>query len=267
MRKLLLPLPIVLALLALPAAAGARPAAAPDRDLPAERDRSLGLRPDARSPGSHSVRLPLIWAAVQSENPTVAEPDWSGLRPCRRARRRTADPGLPVRLRAARAGSLRSPTVLPVASAWQRWGWSTFLRDAVERYGPEGSFWEENPDLPFLPIRSWEIWNEENIVTFAQPRPGRLRRADSALRPGPAPRRPRLEGDRRRPLRTAAADAAQRPVRRLPRAALPGAPGEAVLRRRRAASLCRPRRRDARRDRQPAPGHARPPRLARRRST
>ena len=102
-------------------------------------------------------------------------------------------------------------------SAWQRWGWSSFLRDAVERYGPEGSFWEENPELPFMPIRRWEIWNEENIVTFSEPaRSGRLRDPDPNLRPGPAPRRPRLEGDRRRPLRAAAADPAQRRLGRLP---------------------------------------------------
>ena len=33
--------------------------------------------------------------------------------------------------------------------------------------GRTGSFWEEHQDLDFLPIRRWEIWNEENIVTFA----------------------------------------------------------------------------------------------------
>ena len=37
----------------------------------------------------------------------------------------------------------------------------------VERYGPDGTFWEDHPDLPFLPIHRWEIWNEENIVNFA----------------------------------------------------------------------------------------------------
>jgi hypothetical protein len=55
---------------------------------------------------------------------------------------------------------------LPVRSAWQRWGWTTFLRAAVHRYGPHGAFWREHPDLPYLPIRKWEIWNEENIVSF-----------------------------------------------------------------------------------------------------
>lgn len=166
MRKLLLPLTIVLALLVLPAAAGA--------DLPA---RLIGISPqnttDAsdfelmRESGVQSVRLPLYWAAVQSENPTVAEPDFSGFDHAVGLAAEQRIRIFPFLLSSPSWATPR-PMVIPVASAWQRWGWSTFLRDAVERYGPEGSFWEENPDLPFMPIRSWEIWNEENIVTFAQ---------------------------------------------------------------------------------------------------
>ncbi len=47
----------------------------------------------------------------------------------------------------------------------------------MTRYGPEGTFWEENPGLPYLPIRRWEIWNEENLATFAyHPYPAPLAR-------------------------------------------------------------------------------------------
>jgi hypothetical protein len=47
----------------------------------------------------------------------------------------------------------------------------------VERYGPDGAFWRENPQLPALPIRAWEIWNESNIVSFsARPDPRRFAR-------------------------------------------------------------------------------------------
>jgi hypothetical protein len=56
---------------------------------------------------------------------------------------------------------------MSASDAWQRRGWSKLLREAARRYGPNGSFWEESPELPFLPVRRWEIWNEENIVTFA----------------------------------------------------------------------------------------------------
>ena len=41
----------------------------------------------------------------------------------------------------------------------------------VRRYGPSGSFWAEHPDVPKLPIRSWQIWNEPNLRQYWLPRP------------------------------------------------------------------------------------------------
>ena len=84
---------------------------------------------------------------------------------------------------------------LPVATPWQRWGWATFLRDAVDRYGPYGSFWFEHPALPYLPIRTWEIWNEQNIVTFSQlHRPRPLRQAAARPRDASCTNRIRAPG-------------------------------------------------------------------------
>jgi len=37
---------------------------------------------------------------------------------------------------------------------------------AARRYGPGGDFWREHPGLPARPIRTWEIWNEENSTQF-----------------------------------------------------------------------------------------------------
>lgn len=121
-----------------------------------------------REAGVESVRLPLYWSVVQESPPGLAEADWDGF-------------DHEVKL-AAEAGIRVMPFVwgtpewaalqvvdLPVRTAWQRWGWAKLLREAAWRYGPDGSFWEENPELPFLPIRRWEIWNEENIVTFSDP--------------------------------------------------------------------------------------------------
>ena len=139
-------------------------------------------------------------------------------------------------------GRRREPVDPACRDPWQRWGWTAFLRDAVDRYGPYGSFWLEHPAVPYLPIRSWEIWNEENIVTFSSVDRARpLREAAARLGPGPARNRPRLEGHRRRPLRSSAADPAQHALRRLPLPPLPGPQREGVLRRRRAAPLCRRR--------------------------
>jgi hypothetical protein len=34
------------------------------------------------------------------------------------------------------------------------------------RYGPGGSFWSENPDLPYLPVEQYEVWTEGNSTDF-----------------------------------------------------------------------------------------------------
>jgi hypothetical protein len=39
----------------------------------------------------------------------------------------------------------------------------------ARRYGPGGTFWAAHPELPALPVREWEIWNEENGAYFWPP--------------------------------------------------------------------------------------------------
>jgi hypothetical protein len=36
----------------------------------------------------------------------------------------------------------------------------------ARRYGPRGSFWRGHPELPRLPVRSWQIWNEPNLPVY-----------------------------------------------------------------------------------------------------
>lgn len=129
-----------------------------------------------REAGIHSVRLPLFWGAVEPESPAFSERQWSGF-------------DHEVRL-AARAELSIFPVItgtpkwvaplgidLPVKTARQRRAWASFVRAAVDRYGPGGSFWREEEGLPYFPVRRWEIWNEENIVTFATgPEPARFAR-------------------------------------------------------------------------------------------
>jgi hypothetical protein len=64
----------------------------------------------------------------------------------------------------------------PVDGYWQRQAWTAFLGRAVRRYGANGIFWREHPDLTYLPVNAWEIWNEPNIVTFGTVNPGRFAR-------------------------------------------------------------------------------------------
>lgn len=124
--------------------------------------------------GIYSVRLPLYWAAVEPENPAFSERNWDGFD---REVRLAAEADLEVLpfVTASPKWVTALGVDLPVANPWQRRAWASFIRAAVRRYGPAGSFWREEPDLPYLPVRRWEIWNEENIVTFAtHPEPARF---------------------------------------------------------------------------------------------
>jgi hypothetical protein len=124
--------------------------------------------------GIYSVRLPLYWAAVEPENPAFTERHWDAFD---HEVRLAAEAGLEVFPFITASPKWVAPLGidLPVAKAWQRRAWSSFIRAVVHRYGPEGSFWREEAELPYLPIHRWEIWNEENIVTFAtRPEPKRF---------------------------------------------------------------------------------------------
>ncbi len=62
----------------------------------------------------------------------------------------------------------------PLRTAAGRSGWRNFVTAAVDRYGPNGTFWSDTSDAynpPKLPIREWQIWNEPNSTTFFRPRP------------------------------------------------------------------------------------------------
>jgi hypothetical protein len=79
--------------------------------------------------------------------------------------------------------SVKAPSHLPAAGAAAS-AWSNFVKGAVARYGPNGTFWAENPTVPKRPIRTWQIWNEPNFKYFlAKPNPaeyGRLVKLSSA---------------------------------------------------------------------------------------
>jgi hypothetical protein len=50
-----------------------------------------------------------------------------------------------------------------------------FAAFLVRRYGPNGSFWSSHPSVPKLPIHSWQVWNEPNLIFYAAPRPSARR--------------------------------------------------------------------------------------------
>ncbi|HMC06105.1 MAG TPA: glycosyl hydrolase [Solirubrobacterales bacterium] len=72
-----------------------------------------------------------------------------------------------------------SPNLLrpPLDSAADRAAWQAFLKAAIERYGPGGSYWsgdypsQYGAGAPIVPVRAWQIWNEPNGKAFWAPAP------------------------------------------------------------------------------------------------
>jgi hypothetical protein len=46
-----------------------------------------------------------------------------------------------------------------------------FVRDAVQRYGPNGDFWKQHPQLRYNPVREWQVWEEPNVRNYWGGRP------------------------------------------------------------------------------------------------
>jgi hypothetical protein len=127
--------------------------------------------------GIGSVRWPVNWATVQ---PTAKGGyDWSSVDPAVEAAARRGLTILPF-LYGTPRWVANKPTTLPIDSGRARKAWLAFVTAAVQRYGPEGEFWNEHaptvaganyvPAVPRpLPIRDWQVWNEANFFYFAYP--------------------------------------------------------------------------------------------------
>jgi hypothetical protein len=44
--------------------------------------------------------------------------------------------------------------------------YAAFVRALVLRYGSDGSFWRDNPQIPKDPVVMWQVWNEPNVWAF-----------------------------------------------------------------------------------------------------
>ena len=134
-----------------------------------------------RRGGVDSLRFPINWGGAQPS--PRADIDWSVADAQLEDLAKAHIEALPFFYGAPRwavrersvpgsGGAAKAPSHLPIAGRAGR-GWNAFLREAVERYGPQGKFWSENPDIPRDPIRTWQIWNEPNFKYFVtRPNPG-----------------------------------------------------------------------------------------------
>lgn len=121
--------------------------------------------------GVDTIRLPISWPVVQQTEGAAF--DWSATdSQISEAARSGIDvlpflvgvPAWAERLISV-GGGVQVPAKLPVKGRAKA-GWVAFCKAAVARYGPHGSFWGEHPDVPFRPLRNWQIWNEPNFKFF-----------------------------------------------------------------------------------------------------
>ena len=113
-----------------------------------------------------SLRTDLTWSAVE---PRRGKRDWTFFDEVVRRSARYHVTLLPVILSSPSFAASR--TGYPPMSASARVAFSRFVRDAVRRYGPNGTYWAVHNGLPKRPIRQWQIWAEPNFRAYWNGRP------------------------------------------------------------------------------------------------
>jgi hypothetical protein len=130
-----------------------------------------------------TLRINLAWGSVQSG--PGAPYDWSHYDPVIAGTAKNGTRVLPT-VYSSPTWAEPTPEYPPLGDRLP--AFEDFAHAAVQRYGSEGSFWKENPDLPKLPITDWQLWNEPNSPLFWKPSPDAgdyvalLRGFDSAVR-------------------------------------------------------------------------------------
>ncbi len=89
--------------------------------------------------------------------------------------------------RVVAAAAARGLTLLPVVERTPSWDaltrgdsgspprdaapFGVLLTALVRRYGPAGGFWTAHPNVPRVPIRMWQIWNEPHFTSYWSQQP------------------------------------------------------------------------------------------------
>jgi len=138
-----------------------------------------------RNSGAESVRVAFDWREAQ---PTADGPtDFSRIDAVMASTALRRLPVLPVVHRTPAWAAAR-PSDGAASAPRGTEAYTRFLTALVARYGPQGAFWNERRDLPKVPIRDWQIWNEPNLTRywtsqpFATPYVALLRASRKALR-------------------------------------------------------------------------------------
>jgi hypothetical protein len=173
-RRTTIPLALtlaVIALLVIPAAASAAPRKVPfgffGTVLPPQMSNSLSVSDTAveqqmalmASSGVESVRIVLSWNDLEPTQGDLrfAEVDRLVAASARHGVSVLAGVSQSPRWISAKPEGefLRYPPLDPAPYA-------ELMRQLVLRYGPNGAFWLQNPSVPKVPVRRWQLWNEQN---------------------------------------------------------------------------------------------------------
>jgi hypothetical protein len=115
-----------------------------------------------------SVRFLLLWAAIETRRGSY---DWT--MPDRVVGQLASHGIQPVPFAYGSPSWVSGePARPPLGNARDRAAWMAFLQAAVDRYGPEGSYWADTYEQRFggdvkpFPITAWQIWNEPNLPHY-----------------------------------------------------------------------------------------------------
>jgi hypothetical protein len=117
--------------------------------------------------GVESVRVAVRW--YQAQPAPDAAPDLTELDAVVAAAAARGIAVLPVVTgtpgwAAQRPGDITSPPADPAT-------YGRVLAALAGRYGPAGSLWAERPELPRVPVRAWQLWNEPNLTRYWSEQP------------------------------------------------------------------------------------------------
>jgi hypothetical protein len=169
---LLLAVAVAATLLAAAPAVDAAPRRVPQGFYGVMWDRAATAAPDADQAGLwnlmarsgvESVRTEFSWARAQPEAgrpPSFAATDAVvALAAARNIRL------LPI-VMATPAWAARDPSRGGASPPARNEDYTAYLAALLRRYGPQGTFWKERPDLPRRPLREWQIWNEPHLDVY-----------------------------------------------------------------------------------------------------
>ena len=119
-----------------------------------------------KASGVTALRAPFYWWTAQ---PTKGAPNFAATDPLVEAVSRAGIELLPIAV-GTPTWAARHPKLRNSPPAGTK-AYAAFMTALIGRYGPSGSFWSEHPDVPKLPIRHWQLWNEPDHFHYWSDQP------------------------------------------------------------------------------------------------